>query len=126
MARPTKYNAEKATQICDALKIGATRKAAVRHAGIDYQTFLNWLGRYSSFSSEVASSEAMAELRFTSTLAAAAQGSEGKPGDWRPALEWLKRRRREEWGDHIRQEVTGDASRPLTVKILNGVTMDDL
>jgi len=102
MARPTKYSNEKAKTICDALKIGATRSAAVGNAGIDYQTFLNWRARYSSFSSDVDHSEALAELRFTSTLAAAAQGSAEKPADWRAALEWLKRRRRAEWGDNVK------------------------
>ncbi len=35
--------------------------------------------------------------------------------DWRAALEILKRRRREEWGDAIKQEVSGPGGKPIEV-----------
>ena len=101
MARPTKYSDGIAKGICDALQVGATRTAASGSVGITRETFLQWVERYPLFSDAVTRAEAKAELRFTTTLAKAAQGSEDTPGDWRAAEAWLKRRRREEWGDNI-------------------------
>ena len=101
MARPTKYSETLAKGICDALQVGATRKASAEAVGIDYNTFLRWVARFDSFATDVTRAEAKAELRFTTALAKAAQGTESEPGDWRAAESWLKRRRRQDWGDSI-------------------------
>jgi len=44
--------------------------------------------------------------------------------DWRAAESWLKRRRKTDWGDS--QEITGNPDKPLFVKIISGVKMEDL
>lgn len=126
MARPTKYSDAIANAICDTLQVGGTRTAAVGIAGITYETFLNWIERNLDFRSAVTRAEAEAEMRYTEAIAKAAKGTEDSPGDWRAAEAWLKRRRREDWGDAIKQEVSGDADKPLTVKVVSGVSMADL
>lgn len=101
MARRSKYTETLAKGICDALQVGATRTAASGAAGISRETFATWLERYPTFLDDVTRAEAKAELRFTTALAKAAQGTESEPGDWRAAESWLKRRRRQDWGDSI-------------------------
>ena len=95
MARPTKYNEEKAAQIATLLRSGCTRKDAVGSIGIDYTTFLRWIEHNPSFANLVTSAEAFAAVKMTTILTKAADG------DWRAALEWLKRRKRDEWGDNL-------------------------
>jgi transposase-like protein len=93
MARPTKYSEEKAEKIAARLLHGCTRKAAARSVGIDYDTFLNWRRRYSSFSVLVDTAEAKCAMAMSAIVTKAAQ-----EGDWRASESWLKRRRPEEWG----------------------------
>jgi hypothetical protein len=106
MARPTKFNQARAAAICDALRKGATRKAAAEANGITYDCLLDWLhagekaqaGPFFQFFQSVTCAEADAENTCSASLLEAA------PKDWRAAEAWLKRRRREEWGDS--QQVT--------------------
>ena len=103
MARPTKYDDAKANQIATLLRSGCTRKDAVGSVGVDYQTFLNWFERNSSFSSLVGSAESFAAVKMTTILTKAAEQ------DAKYALEWLKRRRRDEWGDNLNLSRMSDA-----------------
>lgn len=96
MARPSKYEPERVKRIVDALRGGCSRRDAYEYGGIDHQTFNNWLSRYSSFSQQVVDAEAQAAVMHTANIAKAA-----KEGDWKASLEWLKRRRRDEWGDNL-------------------------
>lgn len=96
MARPTKYSEERAKQIGERLRQGATRAAAAQSSGVSCRTFERWLRTRPDFAGTVTQREAEAELAFTLTLTAAARA-----GDWQAALEWLKRRRRSEWGDRV-------------------------
>jgi hypothetical protein len=113
-------------RICDLLRAGNTRKTSAEASGIDNGTFLNWLRRFSDFSSAVTRAEAEAEASYATVLATAARPHDvvetrtiTKPDgtvevtetrrrefDWRAAESWLKRRRREEWGDNA--QVTAD------------------
>ena len=113
MARPTKYSDAIAKGIYNALQAGATRTAASGAVGIGRDTFLEWMKRYPAFSDGVTCAEAKAELRFTTTLAKAAEGTDEVPGDWRAAESWLKRRRREDWGDNIAVAADKEAARIL-------------
>lgn len=121
MARPSKFTPERAKTICDNLRNGCTRKAAVGAAHVDFVTFLNWLNRYSSFSTDVTRAEDEAEKRFAGVLALAASPHDvvetvtttdangvtktvetrRREFDWRAAESWLKRRRRADWGDTL-------------------------
>lgn len=82
--------------IVDALKMGNTRTASWQYAGVSHQTFYNWMRDNLKFLEAVTRAEATAEVGHVGVLAHAAIG-----GDWRASLEWLKRRRRVEWGDSI-------------------------
>lgn len=95
MARPTKYNEEKAAQIATLLRNGCTRKDAIGSVNISYPTFLTWLDRNLSFFNLVESAESYCAVKMTTRIVKAADD------DPKYALEWLKRRRRDEWGDNL-------------------------
>ena len=104
MARPTKFTPEVTSAILTALGIGATLKDASEAAGVDYNTFNEWMkrgakeqsGKFREFYDASRRVEAEATMKYLSVIAEAA-----KKGDWKAALEWLKRRRRSEWGDAV-------------------------
>jgi transposase-like protein len=100
-------SAERVKSICEALQTGATRKAAAESNGITDRTLRAWMARgeedeenekktvFSSFSSALRRSEAECELRWVSTI------NEAANTDWRAALQLLKRRYPESWGDRL-------------------------
>ncbi len=93
MARPTKYDDKKAEQIATLLRSGCTRKDSAGSVGISPDTLVRWVRSNADFAALIESAEAYAAVKMTTLLTAAAAT------EWRAALEWLKRRRREEWGD---------------------------
>lgn len=101
MARPTKYSKAMAEAICKRLQMGSTRMAASESLGIDYDTFRNWMRDNSEFFAAVTRAESECEAAMTACITKAARGTPGQPADWRAAESWLKRRRRNEWGDNI-------------------------
>lgn len=104
MARPTKYNELKARQITDRLRCaGCNRKDAAGSVGVSEDTFARWLARYADFADQVALAESCAAVRMTTLVTQAATT------EWKAALEWLKRRRREEWGDSLNLTKKSDA-----------------
>lgn len=113
MARPTKLTPETSAAIVTALTIGATRKDAAGAAGVEYQTFLNWMQRgeasksgiYFEFFESCTAAEYKARLGYLKTIAKAAND-----GDWRAAMEYLKRRDRDNWGDNIDVTMTGSVT----------------
>ena len=117
MGRPTKLTPETQKRIIDALKIGATRLDAALSAGVTYDSFNGWYnagkqaasGRYFQFFQAVDQAEGEARLRYTTVIARAAND-----GDWRAALEYLKRRDRAHWGDNV--DVTS-GQQPLKIVI---------
>ena len=104
MARPSKFTPEVTETIIKALQIGATYKDAAEAAGVDYDTYNEWIkagkaaksGRFFEFSEAVRKSEAQARLNYLSTIAQAAA-----KGDWKAAEAFLKRRDRANWGDVV-------------------------
>lgn len=104
------YYEQKRSDVLAALRAGSTRGNAARYARIAPQTLSNWITRDPDFELEVNKAEADCELRMVTTLRVAADN-----GDWRAALEWLRRRRPQEWG----------ASDRLTHKF-EGMTEDEL
>lgn len=128
MARPTKLNLETSSAIVNALKIGATRKDAAGAAGVEYQTFLNWMetgriaksGMFFEFFDACAKAEHSARLKYLGTIAKAAQ-----EGDWRAALEYLKRRDPENWGDRQSLEHTGKNGAALETTITVRLVKDE-
>jgi len=92
--------------ILEALKNGNTRKAAAEYAGIGRTTFYEWMEKNPTFADAVTQAEATAEVGFTTVLSQAALA-----GDWRASLEWLRRRRPEDWGDNIRHDLDAEIER---------------
>lgn len=104
MARPSKLTPETQSTIVDAILHGATYKDAAEAAGVSYDTFNEWYkagreagkGKFFEFSEAVSKANAECAVNFTRIIQ-----SNAAKGDWKAALEWLKRRRRAEWGDNI-------------------------
>lgn len=111
MARPSKFTPEVTETIIKALQIGATYKDAAEAAGVDYDTYNEWVkagkaaksGRFYEFSEAVRKAEAQARLNYLSTIAQAAA-----KGDWKAAEAFLKRRDRANWGDAVDVTTGGD------------------
>lgn len=105
-------------RICEALKAGNTRRAAALFGGIDERTFYEWLKRgteptytrggklkagedvYVQFVQAVTQAEADCEVWHVANVKRHATD------DWRASIEWLKRRRRDEWSERIDSDVT--------------------
>jgi hypothetical protein len=101
VGRPSEIG-EAGPRIIAALRNGADRRAAAEYAGVPDGTVRSWLSRgrgglepYAEFAGEFEAAEAEAAVRMAKVVFDAAHAAK----DWRPALEWLKRRRRREWGD---------------------------
>lgn len=104
MARPSKLTPETHAVIVDAILHGATYKDAAEAAGVEYNTFNEWMkkgvdsksGAYREFNEAVGVANAQCAVNFTRVIQTAAA-----KGDAKFALEWLKRRRRADWGDNV-------------------------
>lgn len=83
-------------KILEALKAGHTRNGACGLAGIDPSVLSKRAARSPTLAMELAEAEHVAEARMVNVVIKAAIN-----GDARTALEWLKRRRREDWGDSL-------------------------
>jgi transposase-like protein len=98
--RPTLYTEEKARAICDHLEKGLTKRAACALVDVNEETFRWWCDTREIFLQMVARAEAKAEEMFTEVLVKAVGGTQGQ-ADYRAGVEWLKRRRRADYGDTI-------------------------
>jgi hypothetical protein len=95
--RKTKRTPEVEKRILDALRVGATQKDACAAAGISWETFDEWCKAFPEFSESVTRAEGACAALMAATIYQAAREQK----DWRAAESWLKRRRREEWGDSL-------------------------
>lgn len=100
MARPSKYTPEREKRILEALSAGVSRKTAAEYAGVDPDTMLQWMRRYPGFSAAVIEAESKVEVSAVVSVRQAWMA-----GDWRAAIEWLKRRRSAEWSETHRVEI---------------------
>lgn len=122
MPQRTKYSEEKAEAIAKAIRAGNTLRVAAILNGITYETLRVWREQKPAFSVAVEKAEAEAE-----SLHVGAIVSEGVSGNWQASAWWLERRRHDDWRKPVeRQEISGVDGQPLTVKVLKGVSMDDL
>jgi hypothetical protein len=108
--RPSKYSDEKHRMICEALKMGNTRKDSAAYGGISQDTFAAWLRVYPDFADDVAKSEAAVAMRNVALIQKAAQA-----GTWQAAAWWLERRRASDFS--TRHEVTGSEGGPIEVVV---------
>lgn len=100
MARPTKRTPEREGLLLEAIRAGATRKAAALHAGIDEATLYRWMERNASFASLLTRAEGESEVALVGIIRKAAEL------DWRAAAHLLERRWPETWGRRDRVDVT--------------------
>ena len=123
--RPTKLHPEIKDALYESISNGAVFRDAAEGAGVSYQTFLNWMdkgeksrsGIFRDFFDSMRKAEAVARLRFTSTIAQAAA-----KGDWKAAMEFLKRRDRDNWGDNVDVTSGGNA---ITFRVVRDDGKDD-
>lgn len=64
----------------------------------------------------VTRAEAQAEKNYATVVKESA-----KAGDWKAAQFWLERRRREDWGPIVKQEVSGVNGGPIEIKTIEAV-----
>lgn len=120
MARPSKLTPETQAVIIEAILYGSTYRDAAESAGVDYNTFNEWRkkgedaksGQYHEFNEAVTVANATCARNMVRIIQSAAA-----KGDWKAALEWLKRRRRDDWGDSAVMEHEGAVE--LVVKYAN-------
>jgi hypothetical protein len=107
MARPTKLTPAREAAILTSLRAGMTRTAAAESNGVERTQLYRWMARFAPFRNAVMEAEAAAEVRATITLRQAGET------DWKAALAWLERRRRDDWGrvDKLEVEIRRAAER---------------
>lgn len=98
--RPTKLDDIRAKKILDAIKAGASRRAAANAAGLSRDALQNWIKRgeegdaeFSDFAYRVRLADAEAEQAHTRVVVEASLA-----GDLKASIFWLQSQRREEWG----------------------------
>lgn len=107
IGRPSKLTVDNVRTLVTAIVIGATYKDACESVGIWHETFLQWIResdadtsgkrtKYDVFSELVKQANGICAVRYTQILSAAAETQDAKY-----ALEWLKRRRKVDWGDNV-------------------------
>ena len=116
MPRPTKYDDKKAAQIATLLRSGCTRRDAIGSVNISYPTFYTWLKNNLDFFQLVEAAECFCAVRMTTLIIQAADT------DPKYALEWLKRRRRDEWGDNVNVGLDGEIARLMATLVGGGET----
>ena len=112
--RPTKLTPEVQAKVCQALAGGNTRSASAYYAGIRVSALKNWMvwglkGRepYRTFVAAVRKAEADCEARNVAVIQQAARGTADEKPDWKAAAWWLERRKRRQYGQNIKAEVSG-------------------
>jgi hypothetical protein len=107
--RPSKLTPEVTKTLIDAIGLGASYKDASEAAGISYSLFAEWMqkgreqkkGEFVDFMEAVRAEEAAAALRHLAVINNAAA-----KGEWKASLEWLRARRKTEWGNAV--DITSD------------------
>ena len=107
--RPTKLTPETHEAIVRDIGNGVTFVDAAGAAGVDRLTLNAWMKRgaaegkgiYYNFYNACEAAKAAARKKFTLVISKAAS-----EGDWRAALEYLKRHDPENWGDKSQSDIT--------------------
>ncbi len=131
MARSTKLTPELQAQIVKDVSNGVTFRDAALSAGISERTFYYWIeegrnaktGDLFQFLQSIRSAEAEARRKYTLVIAKASMD-----GDWRAALEYLKRHDRPTWGDNLDVTTNGKDLQPVVFdygKLINPTPRPD-
>ncbi len=131
--RKTKLNPEVQQKICDALRAGNTRRASAAYIGIDHSTFYNWMNRGENPELKKDGDPKKSELPFIDFFDAVTRAEsecevwhvanikKQASGDWRASVEWLKRRKRDDWSEQQRIDHTtgGESFETINVSIVS-------
>lgn len=125
MARPSKLTPETHAVIVESILHGATYKDAAEAAGVNYDTFNEWMragaegkaGKFSEFFGAIRKAEAQCRLNMTRVIQSAAA-----KGDWKAAEAYLRRRDRVNWGDNV--DVTS-GGQSITLKVVKASDVTD-
>ncbi len=91
--RPTRYTPDRVAKILQAIRVGATQRAAAAYAGIDDSTLIRWKRRYASFAVSINEAEGAAMVGWLAKIEQAAN-----EGAWQAAAWKLERRYPHEYG----------------------------
>ena len=119
MSRPTKLTPELQERIVKDISLGVSYVDASGACGIDYDTFNRWMkrgqdearGKYFEFYGAVTTAKSTAFANFTKVITKASMD-----GEWRAALEYLKRHDPDNWGDSNKLDVTSGGD-PLKIEV---------
>lgn len=106
--RPSKLDNDLASRIIGFLEDGATIRDACAAAGVSTDSFVRWRRKSAVFAAQIEEAQAKVAIICTKTIINAA-----KMGEWKAALEILKRIRRDEWGDNIALRADKEANELL-------------
>jgi len=90
----------RAVAVAQALMVGASKRAAAAHAGIDDNTLHRWIHDDPAFRALVEQAEGAAEMTYVSAVYRAAST------DPKTAMWWLERRRPKEYGRRDRMDIS--------------------
>lgn len=128
MSRPTKLTPEVQEKIVKDISLGVSYVDAAGACGIDYATFNNWMKRgqdetkgiYFKFFHAVSTAKSTAFANFTKVITKASMD-----GEWRAALEYLKRHDPDNWGDSNKVDVTSGGEKINEVKIIEVIKSNE-
>ena len=117
--QPTKLTAKRKRRILKALRAGTTRACAARYSGITYRSFAGWMARgakekrgvFFQFFQDVRIIEAELEMEMCGVIV------DGSKDDPRWAAWWLERRRKTDYAQTTKNEVSGPEGKPLKIQI---------
>jgi hypothetical protein len=108
MSYPVKYRPDIIEKIVEQLQIGMSREDTIILAGINRDTFYDWLKNKADFSDKVLKAEMICKQR--SIVRIQQHGRR----DWRAAAWLLSRRYKDEFGDQTTHKIAGHDGGPLT------------
>lgn len=147
--RPTDYDPEIHPTLAEELaRQGLTQSEIADELGLNACTITDWKNKYPEFSKAIKRGKQTPDDKVEKSLYTRAIGyectetktvkdSNGKAiktetitrqiiPDVGAQCMWLKNRRPDKWRDKVQQEISGPEGKPLVVKVLKGVDIDDL
>ena len=102
MARPTKYNEDRAATICKYIAAGGNREDAAQAAGVEVSAFYRWCKRYPAFRQKVMEAE-------SSSVIVTERAAQKKD-----PVRWLQAKRPLIWGNLGKQAADDVLEKSLT------------
>lgn len=112
VGRKTKYTPERVEKILQAIRLGATYKIACAYAGINPDTFYEWLKRHPEFADAVKQAEGVGAIGWLEKIERAAND-----GEWTAAAWKLERRYPDDYGRRVQDtRISGPGGGPIQVE----------